>query len=188
MAKRKTEGPGASGEAVATSRLSWEQERFIEYYLENGGNATRAYMQAYNVSYTSALAAGPRLLGNVRVAEALEAARAEDREAVKFDRQKALKILVGMAIATVDDFTEVLKNPESRESYIGLGQRRHALKSARSSFKTGNEIQLYDKKAVVDDLWEKLGLGKEAGGRDRLAALGELLGLAGSLDKKGGTG
>lgn len=186
MAKRKVEGPGASNDGEAPLRkLSYREERFIEHFIDNGGNATQAYMQAYGVSASTANTNGPRLLVRAGISEAIEAERARLRQLLNFDREKALRIYLGMAIATVDDFAAVLKNPESRAAYRGLGEKRYALKSAKKSFKNGNEVQLVDRKAALDALWEKLGLGKEAGGRDRTAFLDAILALAGTARGEG---
>ena len=53
-------------------KLSHKQRLFIQQYLQNNGNATRAALNAYNVKNTnSAGAIGCRLLRNVKVQEAI---------------------------------------------------------------------------------------------------------------------
>lgn len=47
--------------------LKQEWIKFIDEFVANGGNGTRAYMKVYNVSEKVAGASAPRLLGNVSI-------------------------------------------------------------------------------------------------------------------------
>lgn len=193
MAKRKVEGPGVpDGEASSKSlKLTYKEERFVDAYIRNGGNATEAYYTANPgcaANPDSARVIACRWLTRVNESGALQRERDRITNVLKFTREDALRIYVAMATATLDDFAEVLKKPDTLESYNGLGDKRYALQSAKKSHKNGNEVKLYDRKAAVDALWERLGFGKETGGRDRLATLTDLLGLARSAGGKGSTG
>ncbi len=184
MAK-KTSQAGATAEPVKERPLTWSQERFVEAYVENGGNATQAYRKAYPRSAPDSWdASGPRLLGNVRILRAIESFREADRQALAFDRRKALLIYVGMALARQSDFVKVMKDPMKRNNYAGLGILEYGLESAEKTvsdteFGTNvkTSIKLVNRKAAVDELWIKLGLGEEArkgnwfDGLDRIAEL-----------------
>ena len=52
--------------------LSYKQLRFVQEYIQNNGNSTKAALKAYNVSTTnSAGVIGHKLLRNVKVQEAI---------------------------------------------------------------------------------------------------------------------
>jgi hypothetical protein len=178
--------PVAASDSEPVFRLTYRQERFIDAYIDNGGNATRAYMTANpGVLHSSAGELGHRLLKNVEITAAIESRRTEIRESLAFNREKALRIYIGMVTATGADFARVLKDPENEDSYAGLGDKIHALEYAKASWKNGNEIKLVSKKAALDEIWEKLGLGKDTGSGnwfDGLESLAEL--VRGAKEKK----
>lgn len=60
--------------------LNDKQQRFADYYLANGCNATKAYKEAYKCSQRVAEVNGTRLLDNARVKEYLDMRQAEIRE------------------------------------------------------------------------------------------------------------
>ncbi len=55
--------------------MTGRQQRFVELYVADP-NATKAYREAYGVSQAAAEASASRLLGNVKIQEAIAAARA----------------------------------------------------------------------------------------------------------------
>jgi hypothetical protein len=178
MAKRKASQAGASGSGPGVPvaeipALGWREEIFVEEYIDNGGNGTRAYMKAYpKASYDTARDGAPKLLAKPCISSALDAHREEMRQLVAFDRTKALQILVGMATANASDFTGV--SVKKRASFKGLGAKKHALSISKGELTT---ISAGEKRAVIDDLWEKLGLGEAVGkanwfdGFERIAEL-----------------
>jgi phage terminase small subunit len=87
--------------------LTEKQHRFLERYLIDR-NATRAYMDVYGVPYESALTAGPRLLGNVRIAKALQIARQERAERSASDADKVIRELERIASSDLTDIWETL--------------------------------------------------------------------------------
>lgn len=195
MAKRKTLQAGASAAPPPDGppppkpkKLSWNQERFVEEYVKHG-NRTLAYRNAYpGCSPSACRQAGARLLSNVVIQEAIDLRKRADSELLNFGRIDALKILVGMATASLDDFTEVFKGADDKKNFRGLGLKRYAIESAKKttvtqedgSTKEVNEIKIVspsERRAIVCELWEKLGLGEGSGkanwfdGFDRLAEL-----------------
>lgn len=59
--------------------LNYKQQSFVDCYLSNGCNATRAYMEAYGAKVNTADSNGPRLLNNEKIQRYLK------------DRQEELK-------------------------------------------------------------------------------------------------
>jgi hypothetical protein len=192
MAKRKPVQAAVSqlppGEAPP-KKLSWEEEKFVGAYVRNGSNATRAFMEARpGTPVKTASTLGTRMLGKVWVYDAIEEERARLREVCKFTRDEYFTILAGMARATLDDFAQVFEDPTNRENYCGLGEKKFAIESAKKTVNEDakgnvnivNEIKIVspgERKAIANELWEKLGLGQEASsgnwfdGLDKLAEL-----------------
>lgn len=181
MAKgRKTDQASASEQR----ELTWREERFVEHYVENGGNGTKAYIAA-GYSRIGANANASRLIARDIIREAIDHERDRLRTAHSFTRDKAIRILIAMATATVDDFADVLADPDSRESYRGLGDKRYALTSAECSLKFGNSVKLVDRRAALNDLWEKLGLDKDSSEDDRVSFLERFANLGSRLGREG---
>jgi len=63
-----TPQPYATQQSAIDNGLNDKQQLFCLYYSRTF-NATRAYQKAYGCDYMSAMTAGPRMLGNVRVRE-----------------------------------------------------------------------------------------------------------------------
>lgn len=185
MARKKT-GQAPATQAETPSRLSWNEERFVEAFVRTGCATTAAIESGYG--HARARQTGYELRTKSYIKEAIERQQERDRAVLNFRREDALKILIAMVTATLDDFADVLENPEARDSYLGLGDKRYAIKSAKKSAKFGNEIQLVDRKAALDDLWEKLGLDKDTGEDDRQSFLGRFADLGQRLGRKGSGG
>jgi tetratricopeptide (TPR) repeat protein len=142
--------------------LTLKQEQFAEAYIDNGGNATEAYLSVYGGSRTSAGELGHRLLKKVEISDAIETKREALRLALGISREKLLRIQVAMAIGAFDDFLEVFKDPGNEDSYRNLGDAKYAIKGVRVG-KFGNELILVDRQAALNELWKKLGYDKDSG-------------------------
>jgi hypothetical protein len=188
MAKRKDAGqaPTSVPSEQPLVKLTYKQERFVQEYVRWNGNATRAALEA-GYGHAGARTEGARLLANVNIRDAIEIEKERVANIKGVTRELLLDIMIGMALANPGDFDEVLKDPENPENYARLGNKVHAIKSVKSSFKHGNEIQYYDKQKAINDLWDKLGLDKNTSEKDRVsflerfAQLGEKLGRGGSV-------
>lgn len=164
MAKRSKKTvleAATAGAQPPVKELSLQEERFVEYYLLTGNAALSARKAGYSIA--AAKEVGYRLLTYAHISDAVESAREEQRQRLAYDRTRHLEALVAMFESSLEDFTEVLKDPESKESFRGLGLKRHAIKNAQSSFKNGNKIELVDKIQVMNELWDKLGLSEATG-------------------------
>lgn len=180
MAKKKTDQASAS-QGPEKKTLTWREEKFVEAYIRIG-NGTAAAMEA---GIPCPRQQASRLLSRVYIQDAIDEFKERDREILNFKREDALRILLGMALATPDDFADVLRNPSDRRNYKRLGYKKHALVSAEKSIKFGNSIKLADKRAALNDLWEKLGLDKDAGEGDRESFLERFAQLGSRLGRSG---
>ena len=125
------------------SNLKDKQKAFVLEYLRLF-NATQAYINVYNVDYQTAIAAGPRLLGNVRV----------QRE-IKRIREAKLKEL---AIEPLDLIEDVAKEAKADiGNYLNFGSWPEKLvekKKTKKAFKDdkGHELStnVVEDKPVLD--------------------------------------
>ena len=80
-------------------------QRFVELYLVSL-NATKAYKEAYGCSETIAGANGTRLLGNAKVAAAIEAAMQKREQRTEITQDQVLQQLWATATADPRDLVE----------------------------------------------------------------------------------
>lgn len=164
----------AEREAIIKARAEklerYKHERFVDEYLENGNNATQAYKTVYKCDYDSAHASGSRLLAKVSIQRMIVETRTRWKEAINIDREKLLRVQAAMALASFDDFVEVLANPKDEASYEGLGDKRHAIEGAEEG-QHGNKLRLVNKQTALNELWTKLGIkiGTDTGTSDSTA-------------------
>ena len=154
--------------------MSYREKRFVESYLRHG-NGTRAVKEAgYSSNDPSAYAC--QLMAKRKIKKYIEEEKKIWAENCKIERNRLIEILIGMATARPADFAEVLKNPSDVESYANLGLTESGISSIKVSEKYGTEIKFIDRRAVINDIWDKLGFDKESSGKDRGTFLGEILG------------
>ena len=148
----------AKNNSKRQNALTWKEERFVDSYIDNGGNATQAYRAAHpGCLYSTANTEGPQWLAKPNIQQTIEEIQKGLRDELKIDRNKILRVYAAMAFATMDDFAEVAKNPHDRESYSGLGLKRMAIESVSRSPKNCTHIKLVNRLAVLNELWDKLG-------------------------------
>ena len=84
--------------------LNSRERMFVEAYVLNGGNATRAYLAAHpDVKETSAAVEGWKVLRKPKVEAALEKRRAERYRALQMEGDEALALIAMRARADVAD-------------------------------------------------------------------------------------
>lgn len=190
MSKRKAAGPGAPSDVEAPRKLTWKEERFAEEYVRNNGNGTRAYLVAHpGVTIATAGVEAYKYLKKPQIIDAIEAERDRMRTALRFTREDALRILHSIATTTPDQVVSALRIPYDSESYVGLADKRYAIQVQKSpEGYSASTPTMGERRAALNDLWEKLGLGKEAGGRDRTAFVDSILALAGATRKPSESG
>ncbi|SRR5665213_2644801 len=137
--------------------LTYKQKRFIDFYIDGTGNATEAYARAFpHVTRASAKSLAVEMMSKEHIIDAIESKREEFRILLAVNREKILRVQTAMAMATIDEFVDVFNRPGDVDSYRNLGENIHALKSVKSG-EFGNEIQMIDKQAALNELWKKLG-------------------------------
>jgi phage terminase small subunit len=151
MAKRKAPlaGPGGIGldDLAATdtpldfSGMKREHKRFVQEYINNKKNATRAYMAVYAVkSPAVAQVCASQLLLKPMIRAYLEAQEKAWAEQMNFTREKWLSLLVAQATVTQQTVQE------DQERGIETKHAAHGL-----------ECKASDRKAAMDELRDVLG-------------------------------
>ena len=101
-AKKKVIDDGTK-ETLENEDLTPEQQLFCIYYSKSF-NATQSYLKAYGCSYESALVAGPRLLGNVRVREEIQRLKEIKRQQIVVSEDDMVEFHMRVAFADMGDY------------------------------------------------------------------------------------
>ena len=187
--KRKKQDSSKTDELLVdsvlkNSELTEKQQLFCILYAKTP-NATQAYKKAYQCSYDSALAAGPRLLGNVRIKEEIQRLKKERSEYQLFDEHDIFQWHLDIATASITDYVEfgreevpvmsmhspvTQKDPETGEK-VPVMKKVNFVKFRDSSDvdgrlikkvkmgKDGASIELYDAMAAMEWLAEHMSMG-----------------------------
>jgi phage terminase small subunit len=149
------------------SKLNPRQERFVEEYLVDL-NATRA---ADRAGYRHPDVQGPRLLGHVGVATAIQARRARLSKKLEVTQERVLQELARIAFADVRD---LFTWDEERSCYVPSANltddqaaavaavEAETTRTTNADGVTETKIKLklktYDKKGALDSLAKHLGM------------------------------
>lgn len=92
-------------EILNNSDLTDKQQLFCYLYLKSF-NATKAYQKAYGVDYRTAMAAGPRLLGNVRVKKEIHRLKQNRFNREFLSEEDIFQKYMDIAFADITDYVE----------------------------------------------------------------------------------
>ena len=90
---------------IQNTDLTDKQQLFCIYYIRCF-NATKAYQKAYECDYTTAVVAGPRLLGNVRIKEEIFRLKQERLNREFLSETDIFQKYMDIAFADVTDFVD----------------------------------------------------------------------------------
>jgi phage terminase small subunit len=159
-------------EVMENEELTDKQRLFCVIYARRM-NATKAYQQAYKCSYETAMVAGPRLLGNVRIKEQVASLTQLqfNKEALK---RSVIQKYIDIAFADITDYVQfgqdyyIVKDKEGNPklddegnivtkpyNYVRLGESNQVdgtLIGEISEGKDGVKIKLADKMKALDFL------------------------------------
>lgn len=150
---------------IKNDDLTEQQKLFCLFYLQHF-NATKAYIEAYQVDYQSAKTAGNRLLTNVHVKEELHKLKAELQQDIFVDVKDLIKEYIKQAFADINDFTEfgqelvTFDDGEERPvSYVRLKNSDIVDGTLIQEVKKGKDgvsVKLYDKQKAMSELMKYL--------------------------------
>ena len=121
--------PSEVESVIQNPDLSDKQRLFCLYYVRCF-NATKAYQKAYGCDYATAVVAGPRLLGNVRIKDEIQRMKQDRLNRELLDEHDIFQKYMDIAFADITDYVEFgrekvpvmgafgpveVKNPETGE-------------------------------------------------------------------------
>lgn len=144
-------------ETVENDELTDRQQLFCLLYAKNC-NATKSYMKAYECSYESALAAGPRLLGNVRIKEEIKRLKKERFENQLFDEHDIFQWYLDVATACITDFVKFGRKEVQAIGAFGLITDK---KTGKPVMKEVNYVDFRESDQVDGRVIKKVKMGKD---------------------------
>lgn len=140
VAKEKVVNKAVADEVIAVTQnteLTDKQQLFCIYYIRCF-NATKAYQKAYGVDYATAVVAGSRLLGNVKVKEEILRLKQERLNREFLSESDIFQKYMDIAFADMTDFTE-FGNKDIEVINESTGQREK-LTISYANVKNSNEV------------------------------------------------
>lgn len=92
-------------EVLQNTGLTEKQRLFCLYFIKSF-NATKAYQKAYECDYATAMANGPRMLGNARVKEQIQQLKQERMNREFLTEHDIFQKYMDIAFADITDFVE----------------------------------------------------------------------------------
>lgn len=92
-------------QVIENPDLTDKQRLFCVYYIKSF-NATKAYQKAYGVKYETAASAGPRMLENVRVKEAIKKLKQGNLNRKMLSEEDLFQKYMDIAFADITDYVE----------------------------------------------------------------------------------
>jgi phage terminase small subunit len=168
MTKDKATKPARMAKAGTSKAAASHRKRlFVEAFITNGGNATRAAIAA-GYSPKTAEQQASRLLTDVKVSGVLEKRRAEALAKVSLTTERTLRGVAQLAYSDLrklynedgvlkkphewdDDMAAAVAMMEVKELFEGFGEHRRLIGYLR-------KIKLFDKNAALEKAMRHLGL------------------------------
>ena len=180
---KKSAAREAVGQAMVHPELTDQQQLFC-IFRAFGDSATTAYQKAYKCSYQTAMAAGSRLLRNVKVRDEVNRLKKERMETQLFNEHDIFQWYLDVAMANITDFVAFGREqvpvmgpfgpvvnkktgePVMKEvNYVKFKESSevngHVIKKVKMG-KDGASIELYDAAAAMNWLADHMGLGTSA--------------------------
>lgn len=145
-------------------RLTKKQKVFVDEYLVDL-NSTQAAIRA-GYSAKTANAAGPRLLVNVSVQAAIQAAMRKREQRTEITQDNVLRELAKLGFANMADYMEVGETGEPRLNFANLDRDKKAALTEVTVDTIGGpegaitkvKFKLADKRAALVDIGKHLGM------------------------------
>lgn len=146
---------------MARRGLTDKQRLFVQEYLKTL-NATQAYKKVYGVSQKAAEASGPRLLGNVRVADVIQNEKAKLHSRTEITAERTLREYARLGYSRMDSFARWGPSGVTLKDSDDLSEDDTACVAEVSQTWSENggsiKFKLHDKKGALDFLAKHLGI------------------------------
>lgn len=155
---------------LENTELTDKQRLFCIYYIKYF-NATKAYKKAYGCSYETALVAGPRLLGNVRIQEEVQSLKEGKLNRIMLSEEDIFQRYMDIAFSDITDYVnfgkreiEILEDNQSKTievNYVDFNDSYNVDGTIISEVKQGKDgvsIKLHDKMKALQWLADHMGI------------------------------
>lgn len=139
-------------QVIQNTDLTDKQQLFCIYYIRCF-NATKAYQKAYECDYATAVVAGPRLLGNVRIKEEIFQLKQERLNREFLSESDIFQKYMDIAFADMTDFVDI------HGSFVSVRQEIDgSIVSEVSNTQSGIKIKLADRMKALQWLSDHMDL------------------------------
>lgn len=137
---------------IQNTDLTDKQQLFCIYYIRCF-NATKAYQKAYECDYATAVVAGPRLLGNIRIKEEIFQLKQERLNREFLSESDIFQKYMDIAFADMTDFVDI------HGGFVSVRQEIDgSIVSEVSNTQSGIKIKLADRMKALQWLSDHMGL------------------------------
>lgn len=172
--RKKVESNIDVDSVIENEELTDKQRLFCVLYIKCF-NATKAYQKAYGCSYETAVVAGPRMLGNVRVKEEIHRLKQNRLNREMLSEEDILQKYMDIAFADITDFVEFGQQEEPVMAMYGPVQVKNEETGEKVPLmKTVNAVRFRDSAEVDGTIIAEVKQGRDGASiklADRMRAL-----------------
>lgn len=149
-------------EVLENTELTDKQRLFCIYYIKRF-NATKAYQKAYGCSYETALVAGPRLLGNVRVQEEIQNLKEGKLNRIMLSEEDIFQKYMDIAFSDIGDYLSFKKVRKNKWTKNEQGEYIPALNpdTGQQDYFEYNVVELNNSKELDTSILQEVSEGKD---------------------------
>lgn len=149
-------------EVLQNAELTDKQRLFCIYYIKRF-NATKAYQKAYQCSYETALVAGPRLLGNVRIQEEVRSLKEGKLNKIMLSEEDIFQKYMDIAFSDIGDYLSFKKVRKNRWTKNEDGEDIPVINpdTGEQDFYEYNVVELNDSKELDTSILQEVSEGKD---------------------------
>ncbi|MDU7725170.1 terminase small subunit [Clostridium perfringens] len=149
-------------EVLENTELTDKQRLFCIYYIKRF-NATKAYQKAYKCSYETALVAGPRLLGNVRIQEEVRSLKEGKLNKIMLSEEDIFQKYMDIAFSDIGDYLSFKKVRKNKWTKNEDGEDIPVINpdTGEQDFYEYNVVELNDSKELDTSILQEVSEGKD---------------------------
>ena len=149
-------------EVLENTELNDKQRLFCIYYIKKF-NATKAYQKAYQCSYETALVAGPRLLGTVRIQEEVQSLKEGKLNRLMLSEEDIFQKYMDIAFSDIGDYLSFKKVRKNKWTKNKDGEDIPVVnpETGEQDFYEYNVVELNDSEEVDTTLLTEVSEGKD---------------------------
>ncbi|WP_300259429.1 terminase small subunit [Clostridium sp.] len=149
-------------EVLENAELTDKQRLFCIYYIKRF-NATKAYQKAYQCSYETALVAGPRLLGNVRIQEEVQSLKEGKLNRIMLSEEDIFQKYMDIAFSDIGDYLSFKKVRKNKWTTNKDGEDIPVINpdTGEQDYFEYNVVELNDSKELDTSILQEVSEGKD---------------------------